>query len=100
MHIDGYPVKTFSPEWLLREKILSQYQRQGTQKEVTDIRDVMRLIPLAVPGTPELNFNHRGDMEAALENILQKRPNLRQTLKGKINCPAVFHNWYVLFRSR
>lgn len=61
---------------------------------------MIRLIPLAVPGTPELNFTHRADMEAALENLLQKRPNLRQTLKGKINCPTVFHNWYVLFHSR
>lgn len=23
--VNGYPVKTFSPEWILREKILSQY---------------------------------------------------------------------------
>ena len=46
LNINGYPVKTFSPEWILREKILSQYQRQGPKAQ-TDIRDVERLIIFA-----------------------------------------------------
>ena len=36
--VAGHPVKIFSPEWMLREKILSQYQRRGSDKEATDLR--------------------------------------------------------------
>jgi hypothetical protein len=54
--INGYPVKIFSPEWLTREKILSQYQRRGV-KHASDIEDVTRLMRYCVPNKPELNFN-------------------------------------------
>ncbi|KAI2699908.1 hypothetical protein DTO013E5_2726 [Penicillium roqueforti] len=40
--INGYPMKIFGAEWLTREKILSQYQRQGP-KHLTDIEDIARL---------------------------------------------------------
>lgn len=48
--INGHPVKTFSADWILREKILSQYQRQGPKAQ-TEIRHVERLVIFAVPGT-------------------------------------------------
>ena len=50
-------MKTFSPEWILREKILSQHEREGTLKEATDIRDVANMLWLVIPGMPELNFD-------------------------------------------
>lgn len=54
--INGYPVKIFSPEWTLREKILAQYERQGSVKQATDIFDLMSIMPFAIPGKPEMNF--------------------------------------------
>ncbi|EEH37678.1 hypothetical protein PAAG_08096 [Paracoccidioides lutzii Pb01] len=92
LNINGQKVKLFSPEWILREKILSQYQRQGSRKEGTDIRDIISMIPLAVPGRPELNFNGSQELQTALANLVQKRPDLRQSLKVKIKCSAVFQN--------
>ncbi|KAK2740758.1 hypothetical protein FQN57_005990 [Myotisia sp. PD_48] len=92
LNINGQPVKVFAPEWLLREKILSQYQRQGTLKERTDHEDIMRMIPLSTPGTPELDFNQREDLQTALANFVQKKPTLAQLLKAKIRCSIVFQN--------
>lgn len=92
LNINGRGVKLFSPEWILREKILSQYQRQGSAKEGTDIRDIINMIPLAVPGRSELDFNQDRELQNALSNLLQKRPALAQTLKAKIRCSIIFHN--------
>jgi hypothetical protein len=94
--INGHPVKTFSPEWILREKILSQHQRQGSVKEATDIRDLTSMLPLAGPGKPELNFNDDQNLRNALSNLLQKRPALEQRLRQKIRCTAIFGHWYAL----
>ncbi|PGG95093.1 hypothetical protein AJ79_10267 [Helicocarpus griseus UAMH5409] len=58
VNINGRPVKMFGPEWIPREKILAQHERQGGLKEATDIRDVANLIPFAVAGKPELNFSN------------------------------------------
>jgi hypothetical protein len=85
-------VKLFSSEWILREKILSQYQRQGSPKEGTDIRDIRNMIPLVAPGSPELDFNQKQELQTALENLVQKRPALAQALKAKVKCSAVFQN--------
>lgn len=92
LNINGRAVKLFSPEWILREKILSQYQRQGGQKEETDIRDIRNMIPLAVSGRPELNFNQSQELQTALANLVEKRPDLAPPLKTKINCSTVFQN--------
>ncbi|KAL4789553.1 hypothetical protein BDV19DRAFT_383005 [Aspergillus venezuelensis] len=40
LNINGQAIKVFGPEWILRELILAQYQRQGSGKEATDIRDI------------------------------------------------------------
>lgn len=96
--INGYPVKTFSPEWILREKILSQYQRQGPKAQ-TDVRDVERLIVFAIPGSPELDFSHDEELKAALADLLKNWPGMGQALKQKIDCPAIFNNWYALLSS-
>ncbi|KAJ5555219.1 hypothetical protein N7535_007659 [Penicillium sp. DV-2018c] len=90
--INGYPVKTFSAEWLMREKILSQFQRKGP-KEQSDIRDVDSLLIFTVPGTPELDFSNSEELRSALSGLLEKRPEMRQALKSKIKCPAIFDSW-------
>ncbi|KAM5481829.1 hypothetical protein McanCB56680_003979 [Microsporum canis] len=90
LNINGQAIKLFGPEWILREKILSQYQRQGGHKEEVDIGDISNMIPLAIAGRPELDFNQNQELHVALENLLQKRPDLTQTLKAKIKCSAVF----------
>ncbi|EGE85879.1 hypothetical protein RJZ56_007559 [Blastomyces dermatitidis] len=92
LNINGRAVKFFGAEWILREKILSQYQRQGSPKEGTDIRDITNMIPLAVPGRPELDFNQSQELQTALANLVQKRPALVQSLKAKVKCTAVFQN--------
>ncbi|CAG8238639.1 unnamed protein product [Penicillium salamii] len=90
LNINGQVVKLFSAEWLLREKMLSQYQCQGNGKEDSDIRDLVRMIRLVVTGTPELNFDQNPQMQAALANLLQKRPGLAKALEAKIKCSASF----------
>jgi len=35
----------------------------------------------------------KNDLENALISLLQKRPDLRQPLRQKIKCTAVFGNW-------
>ncbi|PYH75350.1 hypothetical protein BO82DRAFT_36586 [Aspergillus uvarum CBS 121591] len=92
LRINDQVVKLFSPEWILREKILSQYQRQGSAKEANDIRDIITMIPLTTPGIPELDFNENQECQMALGNLLQKRPALVQTLKAKIKCRTIFQN--------
>jgi hypothetical protein len=91
--INGYPVKIFSPEWLTREKILSQYQRRGV-KHASDIEDVTRLMRYCVPNKTELNFNDQDQQfQLALSSILEERPRLRSGLRRVIKCSAVFGNW-------
>jgi hypothetical protein len=92
LNINGHEVKFFSPEWIMREKILSQYQRQGSPKEAIDIRDISNMLSLVVSGKPELNFNQSQELQTALANLVQKRPNLAQALKAKIKCSTVFQN--------
>jgi hypothetical protein len=92
LSINGYPVKIFSPEWILREKILSQYERQGSAKQATDIFDLMSIMPFAIPGKPEMNFDKNQQLRNALSYLLQKHPELKSRLREKINCVAVFGN--------
>ncbi|EYE98702.1 uncharacterized protein EURHEDRAFT_512883 [Aspergillus ruber CBS 135680] len=62
--INRYPVKKFSPQWILRPKAQ------------TDIRDLERLIIFAVPGTPELDFSHIEKLKAALADLLKNCPGM------------------------
>jgi hypothetical protein len=96
MHINERQVKVFNPAWLLREKILTWYGRQGSPKEETDIIDLMSLVIFVSWGQPELNFDNgplKNDLEEALRSLLQKYSDLRQPLRQKIKCTAVFSNW-------
>ncbi|KAJ5395180.1 Protein of unknown function DUF1814 [Penicillium crustosum] len=90
--INGYPVKLFSPEWLTREKILSQYQRQGF-KHSMDIEDLARLMRYCTPGKPELDFDHDQELQRALSSLLEERPRLRSGLRRILKCREIFRNW-------
>ncbi|OQD96504.1 hypothetical protein PENVUL_c090G07403 [Penicillium vulpinum] len=48
---------TFSAEWIIREKIRSQYQRHGA-KQAVDLQDVENLPSYVGPGKAEPNFDH------------------------------------------
>lgn len=91
--INGYPVKLFSTEWIIREKVLSHHQRHGA-KQAVDLQDVISLIPYAVPGKAELNFDNDQELQAALTTILNSRPKLRSYFSQAIKCRAIFGNWY------
>ena len=91
-NINGYPVKIFSAEWIIREKILSQYQRQGA-KQAVDLQDVENLMSYAIPGTPELDFDHNQELQDALATFLQRKPRLRSDLQEIIKCQAILGNW-------
>ena len=91
-NINGYPVKIFSAEWIIREKILSQYQRQGA-KQAVDLQDVENLMSYAIPGTPELVFDHNQELQDALATFLQRKPRLRSDLQEIIKCQAILGNW-------
>ncbi len=66
---------------MLREKILSQHEREGSSKEATDIRDVTNVLLLVIPGKPKLNFDDDEKLKNALSRLLQKRPALEQILR-------------------
>ena len=81
-------VEVLSPRWLLREKILSQYQRQATAKANTDKTDVAVLLKLV--GAKCLTLNDDEQVEA-LRHLLKDRPYLRDDLEAAIECPQVFN---------
>ncbi|KGO45942.1 Protein of unknown function DUF1814 [Penicillium expansum] len=90
--VNGYSVKMFSAEWLTREKLLSQYQRQGV-KHATDIEDLSRLMRYCMPQKPELNFDQDQQLQLALSRLLEERPRLRNGLRRVIKCREIFGNW-------
>ncbi|PGH28094.1 hypothetical protein AJ80_00352 [Polytolypa hystricis UAMH7299] len=90
--LNGQNVKVFSAAWLLREKLLSQYQRSGSTKGISDIQDISIISLFAMPGQAELDFDANSELIDALKNFLQKRPDLEERLKQKIKCSAIFGN--------
>lgn len=90
LSVNGYTVKTFSPEWILREKILSQYQRQGGSKENVDILDAIQIISVATAGKPEMDFDSDPSLSQALLSFIRKRPDQERYLRQKVRCTAVF----------
>ncbi|KAJ5740809.1 hypothetical protein N7493_000681 [Penicillium malachiteum] len=87
--VKGQPVKFFSAEWIMREKILSRYQRQGFKSQI-DLQDVVNLLRYARPGLPELDFDSDQKLQDALTSLLEEMPALRSRLSGTIKCKAVF----------
>ncbi|KAJ5680177.1 hypothetical protein N7536_011316 [Penicillium majusculum] len=78
-------------EWIIREKIRSQYQRHGA-KQAVDPQDVENLLSYAIPGKSELNFDDDQELQDALATLLKRKPKLRSDLKEVIQCQAVFGN--------
>ena len=92
--VNGRTVKIFSPEWILREKILAQHEREGTQKEATDLRDIANMLWLVIAGKPELNFDDDLKLSNALGRLLEKRPGVAQLFGQNISFTAGFGTWY------
>ncbi|EEA26275.1 hypothetical protein PMAA_073510 [Talaromyces marneffei ATCC 18224] len=76
------PLKTFSPEWILREKILSQHQRQGNKADV-DIRDAIQILFITTPGKPELDFDSDLSLAEALLTLIRKRPDQERSFEAE-----------------
>ncbi|KAJ5899205.1 hypothetical protein N7495_003949 [Penicillium taxi] len=80
----------FGPQWILREKILSQFQRQGSGKKRRDVKDVKSMMGLCKTGASELDFSGDDNLKQALSNLLGKKPELADELKALIKCPGAF----------
>lgn len=87
LNFGGEMIEIFSPSWLLREKILTQAQREGSKKERTDIIDIEILVNLVQNGELVLE---QDEFVEALEKLVEKRPDLRSELKQAITCLKVF----------
>lgn len=87
IQVDQAQVPILSPRWLLREKIMSQYQRQGSLKEGTDMDDIDQLTRVVQEGALTLD---QPEQVQALKALLVKRPDLKGRLRSKIVCPEVF----------
>lgn len=72
--------------WLLREKITSQAQREGSKKEHSDILDVECLATIA--GDDELVCDSK-EFAGALRRLL-KKPGLEEKLRRVVKCSSVF----------
>ena len=75
--------------WLLREKIITQLQREGSEKEVTDLEDVRTLVDFVEGKT--LVMESVEEIQA-LKALLEKKPEWKGLLEEAIECPAVFGN--------
>jgi len=85
--VDGVMIPIFGPRWILREKIVTAYERQNTQKEDTDLQDISRLLLLRGPEAVDLSH-----YPEAVEHVLSKLPGLESFLKQKVRCPSVLGN--------
>ncbi|KAI9864853.1 MAG: hypothetical protein M1813_002623 [Trichoglossum hirsutum] len=83
----GRTAYVLPPAWLLREKIITQHQRAGSKKEETDLEDVDSLVNF-VEGRA-LVMESVEEIEA-LKALLEKMPELKESLEKAIECPAVF----------
>lgn len=87
-------VTVFEPNWLLKEKIRIQHQREGTLKELTDLEDIAVLVNIVVEivaatGAKSLMFNQEEEIDN-LKSLLRKCPDLISELEEVIDCPEVF----------
>lgn len=82
--VDGVDIPIFGPRWQLREKIVTAYERQGSNKERTDLDDAAGLLDLVEDRSVDLSH-----YPAAANHILNRRPGLKGRLQLKIYCPEV-----------
>ena len=76
-----------SPAWILREKLSSQMDREGSKKERTDIDDISTLSNFLEKKELKIEGAH---LVEALKRLLVKRPNMRPLLAEIIDCEEVF----------
>lgn len=79
-------IPVMPPWWLLREKLLSQFERQGTPKAKTDITDVEVLLKIADPKSLVLSTKEHVE---ALAYLVGRRADLKDKLRRVIVCPSV-----------
>ncbi|KAK2591470.1 hypothetical protein QQS21_010846 [Conoideocrella luteorostrata] len=82
--VSGVQVPVFSARWLLREKIITAFERRGSKKERTDVEDACNLLEAVKSDSVDLT-----NREDAVRHLLAKRPDIRQSLEVKVICPAV-----------
>ncbi|CAK7268760.1 hypothetical protein SEPCBS119000_003227 [Sporothrix epigloea] len=83
--VSGVDVPVFSARWLVREKIVTAYQRQGSTKEVSDLDDACVLVDVVKVSSVDLT-----DHVEAVRHIYNKRREKRPQLELKIICPEAF----------
>lgn len=86
LKVEQTTVEVLSPRWLLREKILSRYERTGTKAE-SDTLDVQVL--LGIVGPKCLTFKLQNHIKA-LKALLKAYPHMKNDLKAAIVCPQAF----------
>jgi hypothetical protein len=89
--LQGHEVKFFSPEWIFREKVCSGHQRGGSTKGMQDVRDVVRMLRLADPSAPEMDFTGSEELAEALKFFLSKRPDAQSLVRQKVKCDAILN---------
>ncbi|WEW61445.1 hypothetical protein PRK78_006935 [Emydomyces testavorans] len=78
VQVGGQTVHVMSVAWLLREKIVTQAQREGSKKEASDILDITCLATIA--SDRELDCETE-EFVRALRRLLEKRPELEESLR-------------------
>ncbi|KAM0424922.1 hypothetical protein ACHAPT_009978 [Fusarium lateritium] len=82
--INGVDVPVFSARWLLREKIRTAFERQGSTKERSDLKDACDLLQAV-----EANCIDLTGSEEAVQHFMDRRPQHSEMLGLKVMCPAV-----------
>ncbi|KAJ3463802.1 hypothetical protein MRS44_008588 [Fusarium solani] len=67
--VNGVDVPIFSARWLLREKIVTVFERQGTRKEETDLDDISILLE-----TVDVNELDLTDLEDEVQHAVAQLP--------------------------
>ncbi|KAI1748937.1 hypothetical protein F4782DRAFT_533900 [Xylaria castorea] len=90
--VQNVPVRIFAASWQLREKIVTAYEQQGSQKMETDLADAEALLD-----TVDYNALDMSQHRDAVLHMLTQRPRNRELFQVKISCPVVLGDpwtWY------
>ncbi|KAK7432396.1 hypothetical protein QQZ08_000958 [Neonectria magnoliae] len=82
--VHGVDVPVFSARWLLREKIVTAFERQESLKGRTDLDDACALLKAV-----EMNVVDLTNHEDAVRHIHTVRPEAQEELELKVICPSV-----------
>jgi hypothetical protein len=56
-----------------------------------DVGDVVRMLRLADPSAPEMDFTGREELAEALKFFLSKRPDAQSLVRQKVKCDAILN---------